>query len=237
VSVTSFEPELDAIRYHDRLASDWDERYQKASFRARLVVLAECLDGKDLTGTEWLDAGCGTGTLSRWLVEHGCSVLGIDAAPKMISSAATLAKSVNHPGGLRFQQVETIERLPLDSNSVDGILCSSVLEYVQDPEAGLAEFARVLRPGGILIISVPNAHSVIRRVQVTGRRVGRVFGKDWVLYLRYSKNQYSRSEFQRMLKSHTFCLERVLSFGGPLPTWVQRTLAWGPLLMFAARKI
>lgn len=228
---------LDAIRYHDLLASNWERRYQKASFRTRLVALAECLDDKHLSGTEWLDVGCGTGTLSRWLAEHGCAVLGVDAAPRMIRSAATLANSGIIPGSLRFQQVETIARLPMDSNSADGILCSSVLEYVPDPDTCLAEFARVLRPRGILVVSVPSAHSVIRRVQVACSRVGRLFGKDWVPYLRYSNHQYSRPEFEGMLRSRDFRLERAIQFGGPLPRWMQRMHAWGPLLMFVARKV
>jgi 2-polyprenyl-3-methyl-5-hydroxy-6-metoxy-1,4-benzoquinol methylase len=236
VNVTSFGAGLDAIRYHDRLASNWERRYQKVSFRARLVALAECLDGKHLRGTEWLDAGCGTGTLSRWLAQRGCTVLGVDAAPKMITAAA-LANSESGSGLLRFQHVETIAQLPLDSNSADGILCSSVLEYVSDPEACLTEFARVLRSGGILVVSVPSAHSVIRSVQITCYRVGQFVGKDWVAYLSYSKNQYSCSEFGGMLMSRGFRLDKAVPFGGPLPRWIQRTHTVGPLLMFSARKI
>jgi 2-polyprenyl-3-methyl-5-hydroxy-6-metoxy-1,4-benzoquinol methylase len=237
VNVTSLGAGLDAIRYHDQLASNWDRRYQKTSFRARLVALAEGLDGKDLVGTEWLDAGCGTGTLSRWLAERGCAVLGVDAAPNMIRSAVTLANCGISPGSLRFQQVETIARLPMDSHCADGILCSSVLEYVPDPKACLTEFARVLRPRGILVVSVPSAHSVIRRAQIMCNRVGQLLGKEWVPYLSYSKNEYSHPEFERMLQGRDFCLEKALSFGGPLPRWVQRTHAWGPLLMFVARKL
>lgn len=237
MNVTSFGAGLDAIRYHDRLASNWEGRYEKASFRARQVALAECLDGKHLRGTEWLDAGCGTGTLSRWLAQRGCRVLGVDAAPKMITAAAALANSESGSGLLRFQHVETIAQLPLDSHSADGILCSSVLEYVPDPEACLTEFARVLRLGGILVVSVPSAHSLIRNVQITCYRVGQFVGKDWVAYLNYSRNQYSRSEFEGMLMSRGFRLDRAILFGGPLPRWVQRMHAVGPLLMFSAKKI
>ena len=237
VSVTSCGSVLNAITYHDQLAKDWDGRYRKASFKARLAALAECLDGKYLSGTEWLDAGCGTGTLSRWLAERGCSVLGLDAAPKMIGLAAMLANSGIGPGRLRFQEVETISRLALDKHSVDGILCSSVLEYVSDPDACLTEFTRVLRPGGILVISVPSTHSIVRRAQITCNRVGRLLGKSWVTYLNHSRHQYSRSKFERILESHDFHPEKVLAFGGPLPRWTQRTHAVGPLLMFVARKV
>ena len=133
MNVTPLRAGLDAISYHDRLANNWERRYQKTSFQARLVALAECLDSEDLSGTEWLDAGCGTGTLSRWLAERGCAVLGVDAAPQMTNIAAMLANSGASHGRLRFQHIETIARLPRDSNSADGILCSSVLEYVPDP--------------------------------------------------------------------------------------------------------
>ncbi len=118
MSATSLRAGLDAISYHDRLANNWERRYEKASFRARLVALAECLDGEDLSGTGWLDAGCGTGTLSRWLAERGCAVLGVDAAPQMINIAAMLANSRGSHGQLRFQHVETIARLPLMSNRI-----------------------------------------------------------------------------------------------------------------------
>src|SRR5438552_1656085 len=114
--------------------------------------------------------------------ERGCRVLGVDAAPKMITAAAALANSESGSGLLRFQHVETIAQLPLDSHSADGILCSSVLEYVPDPEACLTEFARVLRLGGILVVSVPSAYSLIRNVQITCYRVGQFVGKDWVAY-------------------------------------------------------
>jgi 2-polyprenyl-3-methyl-5-hydroxy-6-metoxy-1,4-benzoquinol methylase len=237
VNATLFGPGLDAIRYHDQLAGDWEQRYEKASFRARLVALAECLDGEDLVGTEWLDAGCGTGTLSRWLAERGCAVLGVDAAQNMINTAASLANCGGNSGLLRFQSVETIARLPLDSHSAGGILCSSVLEYVPDPEACLTEFARVLRPEGILLVSVPSADSMIRRAQIACNRVGQLIGKTWVAYLNYSKHQYSRLEFERTLMRRGFCVNRAVPFGGPLPRWVQRMPAGGPLVMFSARKL
>ncbi len=195
MNVTRLRAGLDAISYHDRLANNWERRYQKTSFQARLVALAECLDSEDLSGT-----------------------------------------GASH-GRLRFQHIETIARLPRDSNSADGILCSSVLEYVPDPEACLTEFARVLRPGGILVVSVPSAHSVIRRAQITCNRVGQILGANWITYLSYSKNQYLHQEFERVLDSRGFCLERAVPLGGPLPRWMQRTHTWGPLLMFSARKL
>ncbi len=55
----------DAIAYHASLADGWERRCEKRSFRMRQSVLLKCLQGRNLAGTVWLDAGCGTGTLSR----------------------------------------------------------------------------------------------------------------------------------------------------------------------------
>ena len=77
----------DAVAYHASLAGEWERRYRKRSFQMRQTVLLKCLHGWDLAGTVWLDAGCGTGTLARWLATRGCSVLGVDAASEMVAAA------------------------------------------------------------------------------------------------------------------------------------------------------
>src|SRR5271155_922339 len=101
---------LQAVAYHRHLASGWEQRYRKRSFKARQAVLVECLEARDLTGGSWLDAGCGTGTLSRWLAERGCAVLGVDAAIEMVEAAGRLAQGEDRSVQLKFEQVETIAR-------------------------------------------------------------------------------------------------------------------------------
>lgn len=225
-----------AVGYHGSLAGGWEQRYQKRSFQARIGVLAECLNGHDLTGTTWVDAGCGSGTLSRWLAERGCNVLGFDAASGMVQQAAQLTAREKGRHRLRFEQVETILRLPLDSGSMDGVLCSSVLEYLPGPVDGLKEFARVLRAGGVLLVSVPNRLSLVRRAQVSAHHIGRALGRSWQEFIRYSINEYGAGEFARTLAACGFATEKVLVFGSPLPRWLQRRHLGGSLLMFAARK-
>jgi 2-polyprenyl-6-hydroxyphenyl methylase/3-demethylubiquinone-9 3-methyltransferase len=237
VSIT-YKPD-DAVAYHGNLAAEWDDRYQKRSFQARLEVLKECLQGRPLAGTQWLDAGCGTGTLTRFLAEQGCSITGLDAAPQMIEVAR--AKAHTHPQGgqMRFKVSDsssagTIQQLPDATASLDGILCSSVLEYMPDPERIVGEFARVLKPGGILLISVPNAHSVVRRAQVNLYRVGRRLRQEWLPFIEYSRNEYSAAEFETLLTAHHFRPEKMVVFGSPIPRWLQRQRWGGSLLMFAA---
>jgi SAM-dependent methyltransferase len=60
-------------------------------------------------------------------------------------------------------------RLPFRSESFDGLFAGEILEHLPDPEAALAEWNRVLKPGGVLIVTTPNR----------GRRINRLNGEDW----------------------------------------------------------
>jgi 2-polyprenyl-6-hydroxyphenyl methylase/3-demethylubiquinone-9 3-methyltransferase len=229
----------DAVAYHGGLAADWEDRYKKRSFQARLEVLEECLRGRTLVGMQWLDAGCGTGTLTRFLAERGCSVTGLDAAAQMIEMARERTNDHPQREQMRFEVADrdsagTMERLPNAIGSLDGILCSSVLEYIPEAEQLVGEFARVLKPGGVLLISVPNAQSAVRRAQVGIHRLGRRLGKRWLPFIEYSRNEYSTSEFEALLRAQNFRTERVIVFGSPIPRWLQRRRLGGSLLMFAA---
>jgi 2-polyprenyl-3-methyl-5-hydroxy-6-metoxy-1,4-benzoquinol methylase len=237
MSVTRTEFSQDAIAYHASLAGKWEQRYRKPSFQMRQNVLLHALQGWDLAGTLWLDAGCGTGALARWLTTRGCSVLGVDAAFEMIAAANQSAESQDYSDRLRFVRVQTIARLALDDRSLDGILCSSVLEYVQDPSGCLTEFARVLKPGGLLLVSIPNRNSVVRQMQLACHRLGALLGQTWCKFLEYSCHQYSRLEFERLLQQAGFSSEKLLPLGSPLPGLAQRSRHWAPLLMFVARKM
>jgi ubiquinone/menaquinone biosynthesis C-methylase UbiE len=224
----------DAVAYHGELAVGWDQRYKKPAFRARQRAFEECLAGHDLHGKDWLDAGCGSGTLARYLVEAGARVLGVDAAEEMITLARELASRDVASSQLRFEHIATIAHLPLPNQSLDGILCSSVLEYVPDPAACLTEFARVLRPGGLLVVSVANRNSLVRKAQVATHGLGRVLGRRWCAFLDYSHNEYAAAGFRQLLKEQGFATAKVIPFGSPIPHWLQRREFGGSLLAFCA---
>jgi 2-polyprenyl-3-methyl-5-hydroxy-6-metoxy-1,4-benzoquinol methylase len=226
----------DAVTYHSSLADGWERRCQKRSFQSRQSVLMKCLQGRNLAGTVWLDAGCGSGTLARWLATRGCSVLGVDAASEMVAAAVQSAKTHDCSDRLSFVRIGTIARLALEDNLLDGILCSSVLEYVADPADCLEEFARVLKPGGLLLVSIPNRNSVVRRMQFACHKLGGLLGFGWVSFMQYSRHQYSRPEFEQLLTRAGFSGEEPVPFGSPLPGLAQRCRLWAPLLMFVAKK-
>jgi 2-polyprenyl-3-methyl-5-hydroxy-6-metoxy-1,4-benzoquinol methylase len=226
----------DAVAYHRELAAGWEQRYQKPAFKARLRAIEECLAGRDLHGQHWLDAGCGSGTLARYLFEDGADVLGVDAAEEMITLARELAIAMHDEPTrqLRFEHITTIAHLPLADQSLDGILCSSVLEYVPDPAACLTEFARVVRPGGLVVVSVANRNSLVRKAQLAAHRLGRILGQRWCAFLDYSHNDYAAAGFRRVLNEHGFTPGKVIPFGSPIPHWLQRQEFGGSLLAFSA---
>jgi len=238
MSTSPESPANGAVAYHRELAVSWEQRYKKPAFQARLQAFEQCLAGHDLHGKDWLDAGCGSGTLARHLFEAGANVLGVDAAEEMIAIARELANNIienkQHGERLRFEHIATIASLPSADQSLDGILCSSVLEYVPDPVVCLAEFARVVRPGGLLVVSVANRNSLVRKAQLGTHRLGRLIGQSWCAFLDYSQKDYSAAEFRALLKQHGFATEKIVPFGSPIPLWLQRWEFGGSLLAFSA---
>jgi ubiquinone/menaquinone biosynthesis C-methylase UbiE len=97
-----------------------------------------------------LDVGCGTGYLLRVLAGHypgARSLAGIDAAPNMIETAERITddKRLTFATGVA-------EHLPYDDASMDLVVSSTSFDHWSDQGAGLAECARVLRPGGHLVL-------------------------------------------------------------------------------------
>ncbi len=223
-----------AVRYHDQQAATWEGRYDSASFKSRIATLLSLLEGVDLDGRQWLDLGCGTGTLARILAERGASVLGVDASSTMIAEARSLSPESQ---ALRFEQIATAEDLaPLDG-PFDGVLCSSLLEYLEHPRACLKECHRVLEPGGRLILSVPNRGSLLRRTQGLSFALTRTLNlRPRPAYLIHSRHAYRRHELHRLLIELGFDPLEVECFGSPLWPVLDRLSAFGSLWMTLARK-
>jgi SAM-dependent methyltransferase len=104
-----------------------------------------------IKGKRVLDFGCGTGPLSVLCAQQGAkSVVGIDLSQNSIARAKNLAASAGLP--IEFILEESATRISLPDNSIDVIVCFDVMEHVMEYEALMAEWARVLRPGGSVLI-------------------------------------------------------------------------------------
>lgn len=103
----------------------------------------------ELPGRRVLDAGCGDGALACAAASRGAEVTGIDADPAMLAAARSRAATA----GLRATFSEgRIERLPFPDASFDVVVAVTVLCFVADAGGAVREMARVLRPGGRLVI-------------------------------------------------------------------------------------
>jgi SAM-dependent methyltransferase len=92
-----------------------------------------------------LDIGCGTG----WLAQHFSSYTGVDGSPDAVARARALGRNVI--------ERDVDEPLPFDDGAFDGVVMKDLLEHVANPVAVVAEVHRVLRPGGLLFASSPDA--------------------------------------------------------------------------------
>jgi len=93
-----------------------------------------------------LDAACGTGRYSAVLAERGHQVIGVDQSAAMLEIARGKLPAAD------FREAD-LTALPLPDDSVDAVVCALALVHIAEVAPALREFARVLRPGGRIIIS------------------------------------------------------------------------------------
>jgi ubiquinone biosynthesis O-methyltransferase len=145
---------------HEIEVERWESVYNQQDFsgfclRARMSQALSWLDASDLSRDSMtLDAGCGAGIVAREVAKRGHQVVGMDYSYDMIEKANSVC---NTDGNLRvkFSQAD-VESLPFKDSSFDMILCLGVITYLESVEKALREFSRILRPGGVLILSSLN---------------------------------------------------------------------------------
>lgn len=149
-----------AARYDDRSAGSHALRERRA--RALELLLA----GGDGDAGVVLDVGCGPAVLAADLVARGWSYVGVDLAESMVGAAG----SVDAPTSAGHLSVADARRLPFAGRSVDAVVCLGVIDGVPEPGLAIAEMARVLRPGGVVVVSFANRASPYARWSILVRQ-------------------------------------------------------------------
>lgn len=149
--------------HFDVRSSEWSKLYQRAVFKDRLSLFLKAVENTGLESVSVLDYGCGTGIISAAIADRGHVVKGVDASIGMIENARTLSEGVL-PEKLSFSVINP-DDLQLGVALYDVIVCSSVLEYVDDDVALLDKFATALKPGGRLVFTVPHDRSVLASIE------------------------------------------------------------------------
>lgn len=222
----------DAVHFHGAVAAKWDAKYRSGSFRKRSDFFVEQMLPLIPVPGNWLDAGCGSGYFSRMLTASGLSVHGIDASRPMVEMARELAGEASLGDVLVFDAVTTVESLPLTDRHFDGCICLSVLEYLDNPDDCLDELQRVLKPGGLLILSVPHRLSPIRLLQrLIFGTLRTIAPRNWE-YATLSNFALTRTEVASKLRARGFELRRIAHFDAMIPSFARRIVP--PSLMFVA---
>ena len=118
-------------------------------------------------GAELACTGLACTELARRLAADGYAVTGCDIAPAMMARAA----GTDREHAVRWILLEPGWRvLPVPAGGLDTVVSASVLEYVREPGAVLAECARVLRPGGVVLCTVPAVNHPVRWLEWPLRR-------------------------------------------------------------------
>jgi 2-polyprenyl-6-hydroxyphenyl methylase/3-demethylubiquinone-9 3-methyltransferase len=136
---------------HERLALREAWRPSGYDTRRRVEVLTrEFLSKESLQGRSTLDVGCGLGDFSESLAQSGACVVACDIGPTLVEQtrrrvgcAAEVADALaleDHFGSERF----------------DLVVSSECIEHTPEPEAAVRQMVRVLKPGGLIVLSTPN---------------------------------------------------------------------------------
>ena len=137
------------LEFDEKLGEELEFLYNTRDVLRRRKLVREALGARD--GERILDAGCGPGFYVAELLDEvgpNGSVVGVDRSPQMLALAA---RRVEGRDNVELREAE-VTSMPVSDEDFDAATCVQVLEYVADIPTALAEFRRVLRPGGRVLV-------------------------------------------------------------------------------------
>ncbi|NOX44125.1 MAG: class I SAM-dependent methyltransferase [Caldiserica bacterium] len=138
--------------YFDRVAERWDRmraRFFSTAVRERALAVAGVRPGRVAA-----DIGAGTGFMTEGLLNRGLRVIAIEPSAAM---RAQMARKFAEAERLEIRE-GTAEAIPIPDASVDYVFANMCLHHVERPPRAIREMARVLRPGGVLVVTDLDEH-------------------------------------------------------------------------------
>lgn len=209
---------MNAIDFHNDIATQFDSRYESsAAFGERFRVWTALFDRYVIRTDHVMDLGCGSGVFSTYLAGRGCTVTGVDGSAEMIKLGIQKKTTPN----LHYR----LAKLPLADTRAytaqDVVIASSLLEYIDDLGEMLNQIDALLKPGGLLIVSMPNQLSLYRRIE---RCLFALTG--YPRYFAHIRHVSTEATFRRRLANRGFAVLETAYFSSddPLSRLLKRAL-------------
>ena len=140
---------VDRERFYDTISDDFDRTMNRYDLTKRLrIVYGRLLEGEPIAGALLLDAGCGTGWFSAEAIARGARTVSLDLGRKLLIRTGEKCSSA------RVQA--SALAAPFPAGTFDIVVSSEMIEHTAAPRRALQELLRVLKPGGVLALTVPN---------------------------------------------------------------------------------
>jgi ubiquinone/menaquinone biosynthesis C-methylase UbiE len=155
-------------RYDDAYFEDLSDRYLHRNRFARQRIRNVFSMLPPLDGRTFLDIGCGMGTFAIEAAKSGAQSTGLDMMPQALSAARRVAAK-EHAHTAHFIQADAVA-MPLPDASIDVALAADLTEHLDDNtlDGVLRSTARVLRPGGTLVLYTPESSHIFERLRARG---------------------------------------------------------------------
>lgn len=168
---------------------------------------------------EVLDVGCGAGTISLYLAYKGYQVTGIDISKKAIKECQESAKKINLRN-VTFYTMNFPDEVP--RKKFDFIVCSEVIEHIENRKLAFHKMYSLLKPRGILFLTTPSSNAPLYKIGYTkefDKRVGHV-------------TRYSIESLSKEVKQAGFEIEKVYKTEGLMRNFLFVSSRAGKLIRF-----
>jgi len=148
-----------------------------------------------------LDAGTGTGRFAQYFAGKGKDVIAMDTSESML--AKTRERIQKDRTGRKIKPIYgDIEEIPLGNKTVDAITCIHVLVHFENIEKAIREFARVLKPGGVLVFELANSraaksYNILRRL-ITSEK-----------YFSFPDHYHKYADIREIMRKNGFVISKV----------------------------
>lgn len=188
-----------AIEWHTQIARNFDQKYNASkNFKERFAIWSKIIDKYSNDNFLVLDIGCGSGVFTFYSADKNKKVIGVDASKEMLRICQEKLKNLG-TRNVDFLNCNIESLNQHVDQKADMIICSSVLEYMDDLDASLELIRQTMIPNGVFLFSMPNRQSLYRKLEALTYKLF-----DRPRYYKFVRNVCTLNEMTNKLKKFGF---------------------------------